>query len=60
MLIGSIPLICVEHHLAQSIPATTSGQIAFDLKFFSLMINTLPFQQAKENFVPKFSVLLRD
>jgi hypothetical protein len=53
-------LFVLNYHLAQSIPITTSGQTAFDLEFLAFVMYTLQFQQAEENFVPKFSVLLRD
>lgn len=40
---GSIQF-ALNYHLAQFIPINTSGQIAFDLKFLTFMIYTLPSQ----------------
>lgn len=42
-LTGSIQFV-LNYHLAQFVPINTSGQIAFDLKFFSFMMYTLPSQ----------------
>ena len=43
ILPGSIQF-SLNYHLAQFVPINTSGQIAFDLKFLTFMIYTLPSQ----------------